>query len=268
MLEVLQAALTKAVQASLPLPPGKRLGFVGKALLAEAEDDVSAPALESERPRAEWASDSLADEMAALAKEITAALNAASADGLEHPLRAVSRHILRASAGETVSMAAAAVVPESGDTAQASTSETASTLPAPVEAAPPSAAAPAPAVEQLQVFMPAADATPAADAAPAADVTPAAEEETPADRARRIFDAVDTDGSGHVDLAELKAHVVSHLGEGASEDVVMQLFATLDADQDGRITAAEWVQTYAASEQQRQEGRGNERFEAGKTATP
>mgnify|MGYP006097956691 CR=1 FL=1 len=37
-----------------------------------------------------------------------------------------------------------------------------------------------------------------------------------------------------------------------------QLFATLDVDGDGRITSAEWIRAFTASEKQREEGRGSE----------
>ena len=46
-----------------------------------------------------------------------------------------------------------------------------------------------------------------------------------------------------------------------AEEMTAKLFATLDADADGRIAVDEWVRAFAASELQRQQGRGSQEFE-------
>ena len=96
---------------------------------------------------------------------------------------------------------------------------------------------------------------------------PPPEESAAVAQARRIFAAVDKDASGFVDRGELRAHVVGHLvsqgvfpTDEVAEAYTGQLFANLDADRDGRITAAEWVRCFAASELQRQQGKGEQAF--------
>ena len=84
-----------------------------------------------------------------------------------------------------------------------------------------------------------------------------------------LFDAVDKDSSGFVDHAEMRGHVTAHLvSQGTAptsevaEGMAAQLFQTIDVDGDGRITAAEWVRAFAASQAQQQAGRGDQPFQA------
>ena len=86
--------------------------------------------------------------------------------------------------------------------------------------------------------------------------------------AKLVFQAVDKDASGFVDKAELREHVVAHVisqglmpSAAEAEEMTAKLFATLDADADGRIAVDEWVRAFAASELQRQQGRGSQEFE-------
>ena len=88
-------------------------------------------------------------------------------------------------------------------------------------------------------------------------------------RAKRIFDAVDKDASGFVDHAEMRGHVIKHLvsqgmapTSAMAEGMAAQLFQTIDIDGDGRITAAEWVRAFAASQVQQQAGKGDQPFQA------
>ena len=86
--------------------------------------------------------------------------------------------------------------------------------------------------------------------------------------AKAVFAAVDKDSSGFVDKNELLAHVIAHvISQGLvptpdqAQDMTTQLFQTIDADKDGRIAVDEWVRVFAASELQRQQGRGAQAFE-------
>ena len=58
---------------------------------------------------------------------------------------------------------------------------------------------------------------------------------------------------------EFKKNQLGDLGASASPEYYVD---ALDVDNDGRITVSEWTRAYAASEQQRLEGRGDEPFEA------
>jgi hypothetical protein len=91
--------------------------------------------------------------------------------------------------------------------------------------------------------------------------------------AKLAFAAVDKDSSGFVDKSELKTHVIAHIvsqgmtpSPSLAEEMTSQLFGMLDADADGRIALHEWVRVYAASEVQRQQGRGDQAFEGAGTS--
>ena len=58
------------------------------------------------------------------------------------------------------------------------------------------------------------------------------------DRANNIFDQIDTDRSGGIDKGEITIHL---LGLGQEQETVMEMFALLDADNDGLISREEFV---------------------------
>ena len=58
------------------------------------------------------------------------------------------------------------------------------------------------------------------------------------DRANNIFDQIDTDKSGGIDKGEITIHL---LALGQEQETVMEMFALLDADNDGLISREEFV---------------------------
>ena len=58
------------------------------------------------------------------------------------------------------------------------------------------------------------------------------------DRANNIFDQIDTDQSGGIDKGEITIHL---LALGQEQETVMEMFALLDADNDGLISREEFV---------------------------
>ena len=58
------------------------------------------------------------------------------------------------------------------------------------------------------------------------------------DRANDIFDQIDTDKSGRLDKGEITIHL---LALGQEQETVMEMFALLDADNDGLISREEFV---------------------------
>ena len=58
------------------------------------------------------------------------------------------------------------------------------------------------------------------------------------DRANNIFDQIDTDKSGGIDKGEITIHLLSL---GQEQETVMEMFALLDADNDGLISREEFV---------------------------
>ena len=58
------------------------------------------------------------------------------------------------------------------------------------------------------------------------------------DRANNIFDQIDKDQSGGLDKGEITIHL---LGLGQEQETVMEMFALLDADNDGLISREEFV---------------------------
>ena len=58
------------------------------------------------------------------------------------------------------------------------------------------------------------------------------------DRANNIFDQIDTDRSGGIDKGEITIHL---LALGQEQETVMEMFALLDADNDGLISREEFV---------------------------
>ena len=58
------------------------------------------------------------------------------------------------------------------------------------------------------------------------------------DRANNIFDQIDTDQSGGLDKGEITIHL---LALGQEQETVMEMFALLDADNDGLISREEFV---------------------------
>ena len=58
------------------------------------------------------------------------------------------------------------------------------------------------------------------------------------DRANDIFDQIDTDKSGGLDKVEISKHL---LALGQEQETVMEMFALLDADNDGLISREEFV---------------------------
>ena len=58
------------------------------------------------------------------------------------------------------------------------------------------------------------------------------------DRANDIFDQIDTDKSGGLDKGEITIHL---LALGQEQETVMEMFALLDADNDGFISREEFV---------------------------
>ena len=58
------------------------------------------------------------------------------------------------------------------------------------------------------------------------------------DRANNIFDQIDTDKSGGIDKGEITIHLLSL---GQEQETVMEMFALLDADNDGLVSREEFV---------------------------
>ena len=74
----LTEALTAATRASITLPPSERPLFIGKHLLAQAQNAKTLPTATSASGTATISKAALQQELAALAKDLTAALNAVS----------------------------------------------------------------------------------------------------------------------------------------------------------------------------------------------
>lgn len=68
--------------------------------------------------------------------------------------------------------------------------------------------------------------------------------ESAQERALRIWQGIDVDGSGSIDLGELKAHVKATANvDGAMAE---RIFASIDANDDGEIELSEWLAHYVA----------------------
>ena len=64
------------------------------------------------------------------------------------------------------------------------------------------------------------------------------------EEARAIFDAMDADESGKLDINEMR-HKLTDLG--MQEDVISRLFSDIDKNKNGRISFKEWLRSYVPS---------------------